>query len=123
LHQSSQPIRAKKKAALLLCLGSNVSLNINPYSNRDQTSSLQPRIDDKEENTQGHAGWIAKECAEDSIEDFLHDRPSVRPMKRTTASKKVSRSFTFSLVHGDALVLFGDDFEVRSTASLPRRRC
>lgn len=72
-------------------------------------------VDDKEENPQGHAGWIIKDTGDDPMEVLT---TSTSPKKRTVISKGDSFSFIFSLVHGDILVFFGDEYEVCSQFSL-----
>ena len=67
--------------------------------------------DDIEENPQGHAGWISKEFGDDPIGSLT---PSASPKKQTATSKRENFSFSLSLVHGDILVFFGDEFEVRT---------
>jgi hypothetical protein len=63
---------------------------------------------EEEENPQGHAGWINKDCCEDPVEEST----MASPKDLTATSKSDKFSFAFSLVHGDILVLFGDQFEV-----------
>jgi hypothetical protein len=70
--------------------------------------------DETEENPQGHAGWISGEL----IGDPTEVTPSGRPKKQTTTSKKEIFSFSLSMVHGDILVFFGDEFEVGIRRSL-----
>jgi len=68
-----------------------------------------PEADETEENPQGHAGWISKEDGDDPMKPLT---PSASPKKQTSISKKEWASFSFSLVHGDILIFFGDEFEV-----------
>ena len=60
-----------------------------------------------------NAGWITglDEGGKDEVvEDLSHED---RERLRATNSKKASkRPFLFTLVHGDVLIFYGDDFEV-----------
>ena len=56
------------------------------------------------------SGWIA-----DLDQDNAVDHPPQEGRESATITKKVSNSkrpFLFTLVHGDVLVFYGDDFEV-----------
>jgi len=68
-----------------------------------------PEADETEENPQGHAGWISKGLGDGPMESLT---PCASPKKQTATSKKDRVSFSLSLVHGDILVFFGDEFEV-----------
>jgi hypothetical protein len=71
-----------------------------------------PEDDDEEKNPHDHAGWISRD---------IGDEPTEQPKTSTTpktlaSSQKDQLTSTLSLVHGDMLVFFGDDFEVNIAA-------
>ncbi len=69
----------------------------------------EPQVEEKE----GHSGWIAQVPNDETIADSI-------PTQQATLSRQEPYSFTFSLVHGDVLVLFGDSFEVSNVDVLLR---
>lgn len=69
-----------------------------------KTVPTAPQVEEKEE-AQGHSGWIAQGLQDETTADFT-------PTQEATSSRKEPNSFTFSLVHGDVLLLYGDSFEV-----------
>jgi len=69
---------------------------------------LTAKDDKLEENS---AAWIGK--SDDVDEELPLPKPSsASPKKKAASTNKDAYSLVFSLVHGDALVLFGDEFEV-----------
>ena len=63
------------------------------------------------------AGWIAGLDEDDDADEH----PLQEERAFATSSKKMSnlnRPFLFTLVHGDVLVFFGDDFEVFMNAKV-----
>ena len=58
-------------------------------------------------------GWIAGLYEKDEDEVFEDPSYEDREYRPATSSKKASNPpFLFTLVHGDVLVFYGDDFEV-----------
>jgi len=98
-------IKATKNAVVLLSLGCNVTLNVTSRSKK--TISI-PREVDEEGDLQGHVGCMTKDVGDDPMEEST---TPASPKKLTAASKRDKLSFSFSLVHGDILVFFGDEFE------------
>lgn len=60
------------------------------------------------------SGWIASLDKEDNAaEDFSQeDKERCQPATNSKKASNSNRPFLFTLVHGDVLVFYGDDFEV-----------
>ena len=117
--QGNAPINAKEKAVVLVLLGCNMVLTVVPRSLKGTSSKAKNHIEDHEDILtakddkleENSAGWIGK--SDDVDEELPLPEPSLAsPKKKAASSNKDAYSLVFSLVHGDALVLFGDEFEV-----------
>jgi hypothetical protein len=62
-----------------------------------------------------NAGWIAgldEEDKDEVTEDPSHEDRERWPATNAKGKKALNRPFLFTLVHGDVLIFYGDDFEV-----------
>lgn len=62
-------------------------------------------------------GWIASDD-DDEVEDPSQEDNERRQVTNSKASTNSNRPHLFTLVHGDVLVFYGDDFEVFMNAKL-----
>lgn len=57
-----------------------------------------------------HPGWISED--DDAVEDPSQEEKERLPATPLKKASNPNRPFLFTLVHGDILVFYGDDFEV-----------
>lgn len=77
--------------------------------NHDAEAGPVPDADGTEEQNDGARGWIGGNPEADDV----GEEAVVSPRKGRPAAKAAKPSFTAMLMHGDILVLHGDEFEVR----------
>ena len=117
--QGPATVHAKEKCVLFHAFGCNITVMVTPLSSPKTTpikvdgvdiDSLNLiTMDDLPSNEPDvNPSWITG--LEEEDKDEVHEDRERRP---ATNSKKASkRPFLFTLVHGDVLVFYGDDFEV-----------
>ena len=118
--QGPATVRAKEKCVLFHAFGCNITVTVTPLSSPKTTTPIKVdgvdidslnliTMDDLPSNEPDvNSCWITGFEEEDK--DAVHEDRERRP---ATNSKKASkRPFLFTLVHGDVLVFYGDDFEV-----------
>jgi hypothetical protein len=119
--KGNEVIRAKNKCAALLAMGCTTMLTVTPRSLEKMKvpgAKLDPQRDAGEDV---ESGWVAvggkvNEEPSAPAEDLDTPGPPAPdiPMKGRGAPRKKDRpSFNLSLYHGDMVVFYGDDFEVR----------
>jgi hypothetical protein len=121
--QGPATVRAKEKCVVFHAFGCNIIVMVAPLSSKTTpvkvdgfdigSLSLIPMDNLPSDEPDVNPGWIASLDEED--EDEAVEEPSHEDRERwpATNSKKASnRPFLFTLVHGDVLVFYGDDFEV-----------
>ena len=118
-------IRAKEKCVVFHAFGCNITVMVTPLSSKttpmkvdgvdidslnlitmDNLPSDEPDV---------NPSWIAsldEEDKDEMVEDPSHEDRDRCPANNS--KKASSRPFLFTLVHGDVLVFFGDDFEVKN---------
>ena len=123
--QGPATVRAKEKCVVFHAFGCNITVIVTPLSSKTtpvkvdgvdiDSLSLIPMDNLPSDEPDVNPGWIAglNEEDEDEDEDEAIEDPSHEDRERlpATNSKKAS-PFLFTLVHGDVLVFYGDDFEV-----------
>ena len=112
MFQGPAPLRCKQQAVAIMCLGADVELTIvptsgYPFAPHNERSAGNGRAARRRSRDEG--GWSNS----DSNSDSEDDEPLAASMLKKRKSKKAAReSMLFTLVHGDVVVLCGDDFEV-----------
>ncbi|KAF9524400.1 hypothetical protein CPB83DRAFT_861299 [Crepidotus variabilis] len=112
-------IRGKKKAVVFLALGCNIGITVVPRSLKGVSPSHSKNtvalFDERDDNGEDATGWIDKDQIEELVDenDVQGQMSSSFTKKKITAAaaKKDPLSMTFTMVHGDTLVFWGDDFE------------
>lgn len=131
VSQSPDLIRAKKYCVMFLAFGCNVVLTVWPRSMEvgtgntaaivaakleEQEVELYTIADSNNAEVDDGGGWIAHDAnikGEDSTATMTVTPQSFASPKKSKASEKPPRpSFMITLVHGDHVVFYGDDFEV-----------
>jgi hypothetical protein len=121
--QGPATVRAKEKCVVFHAFGCNITVMVTPLSSSKTTPikvdgvdvdslNLITMDDLPSDEPDVNPGWIAGLDEEDKdgvVEDPSHEDRERWP---ATNSKKANRPFLFTLVHGDVLVFYGDDFEV-----------
>lgn len=74
---------------------------------RGKTTIPIAETDERQENPPSHIGWIKNDVGDEQVEEST--TPASPKQQTGISSDKIS--VTFSLVHGDILVFFGDEFE------------
>ena len=128
--QSPDLIRAKKRCVMFLAFGCNVVLTVWPRSmgvGTGNSAILAAKLEEREvelytiadsSNVEldGGVGWIAQGAnikGEDDTTMTTVAPHTLASSKKGKAPEKPPRpSFTITLVHGDHVVFYGDDFEV-----------
>jgi hypothetical protein len=117
--QGPVTVRAKEKCVVFHAFGCNITVMVTPLSSPKTTPIKVDGVDVDSLNLITMDGlpsdepdvnpvWITG--LEEEDKDEVHEDRGRRP---ATNSKKASkRPFLFTLVHGDVLVFYGDDFEV-----------
>lgn len=100
----------------MLCLGADMELNIIPSSGYSKSENIVRRLarEDDEHDDSDLAD------ADSSDEEALATRFAPPKVAGPSKMKKETESMFFTLVHGDMLMLSGDDFEVSSSSTLER---
>ena len=122
--QGPATVRAKEKCVVFHAFGCNITVMVTPLSSPKTTPikvdgvdvdslNLITMDDLPSDEPDLNPGWVAgldEEDKDEVAEDPPHEDRERCP---ATNSKKASnRPFLFTLVHGDVLVFYGDDFEV-----------
>jgi len=129
--QSPDLIRAKKRCVMFLAFGCNVVLTVWPRSMEVGTGNasaiLAAKLEEREvelytiadsSNVEmdGGGGWIAQGAnikgEDDTTTTIVAPQTLASPKKGKAPEKPPRPSFTITLVHGDHVVFYGDDFEV-----------
>jgi hypothetical protein len=119
-------VRAKEKCVVFHAFGCNITVMVTPLSSPKpapikvdgvdiDSLNLFTMDDLPSDEPDVNPGWITGLDEEDKVEmvvDLLHENRKCLPVTRTNAKKASKRPFLFTLVHGDILVFYGDDFEV-----------
>lgn len=87
---------------------------LNDYVHPAESSRLPEALPDNEvadAQEDVASGWIAELPAD---ADEVAEDAAASPKKAKTVPKTAKPNFTVMLMHGDILVLYGDEFEVRS---------
>ncbi|KAJ3517007.1 hypothetical protein NLJ89_g771 [Agrocybe chaxingu] len=110
--KSTVPIRAKQRPVVLVSLGADIVLTVLPLSMKDSaTLAVQPNDQPVNELAE-NIGWIGTNPEKDGVGE--NDETAEIPKEKgkgTGKRKYADQSFVFTLVHGDALVFDGDEFE------------
>lgn len=132
VSQSPDLIRAKKHCVMFLAFGCNVVLTVWPRSMEVGTGNtaaiVAAKFEEQEvelytiadsnntEPVDGGGGWIAQDANIDGEEDTttmtVAPQLLASPKKGKAPEKPPRPSFKITLVHGDHVVFYGDDFEV-----------
>lgn len=126
--QGPATICAKEKCVVFHAFGCNVTVMVTPLSSPKTTPMKVDAVDVDSLNLitmedlpldepDVNPGWITALDEEDKnevVEDPPHEDRERWPATTNTSKKAPNRPFLFTLVHGDILVFYGDDFEVMS---------
>ena len=121
-------VRAKEKCVVFHAFGCNITVMVTPLSSSKTTPikvdgvdidslNLITMADLPSDEPDVNAGWIAasgldEEDKDEVVEDPSHEDGECRPATNVKGKKALNRPFLFTLVHGDVLIFYGDDFEV-----------
>ena len=111
MFQGSRPLPCKQRTVAIMCLGADVELTVVPTSGYPLAAHNGRGA--------GNGRAAARRSREDeewpdpdSDSDSEDDQPLAMSALSNGKGKKTKESMIFTLVHGDLLVLSGDDFEV-----------
>ena len=123
--QGPATVRAKEKCVVFHAFGCNITVMVTPLSPPPKTTPIKVdgvdidsfnlfTMDDlPSDEPDVNPGWITGVDEEDKNEVVGDLSRENRERWPASNSKKASkRPFLFTLVHGDILVFYGDDFEV-----------
>jgi hypothetical protein len=126
--QGPATIRAKEKCVIFHAFGCNITVMATPLSSKTKTTApvkvdgvdidslnLITMDDLPPDEPEAVPGWIAGLDEDDDAVEHYPREEREPTLKKTSNSK---RSFLFTLVHGDVLVFYGDDFEVFMNAKV-----
>ena len=122
--QGPATIRAKEKCVVFHAFGCNITVMVTPLSPPKATIikvdgvdidslNLITMDDLPSDELDVNPGWITGLEEDDKVEvveDLSHEDKERWPASNSKKASK--RPFLFTLVHGDVLVFYGDDFEV-----------
>lgn len=131
VSQSADLIHAKKHCVMFLAFGCNVVLTVWPRSMEvgtrnaaaivaakfeEQDVEMYTIADSNNAEEDGGGGWIAQGAnikdEDDTTTTAVAPQSLASPKKDKAPEKPPRPSFMITLVHGDHVVFYGDDFEV-----------
>jgi hypothetical protein len=121
-------IRAKERCVIFHAFGCSITVMVTALSSKTTApvkiggadfGSLIPMDDLPPDEPDVNPSWISGLDEEvDAVKDPSHEEKGRWPAIDSKKASNSNRPFLFTLVHGDVLVFYGDDFEVFMNAKV-----